>query len=228
MITVPPRNSVENAIQCAVPCMNGHAGTQRVRGTRQRCAISSGRRDHGAASAARRPSRRRTRLRGATSRPWACRSCHPCRGCRGRRPNARGRRGPPARCGARPRIRAETGADRPVAPSRVRVVVSGTSHGDERSEERQRRTDRAQLRRELLVKHDRAGVAVGEQVPQLVLDVAVVDVDRDRAQLERGQHRLEVLDRVVEVDRDVVARPDALARPACARDGRRARRARRT
>ena len=41
-ITVPPRNNVENAIQCAVPCMNGHAATQRVRGSRQRSAISSG------------------------------------------------------------------------------------------------------------------------------------------------------------------------------------------
>ena len=34
--------SVLNAIQCAVPCMNGQAGTQRVRDSRQRSAISSG------------------------------------------------------------------------------------------------------------------------------------------------------------------------------------------
>ena len=42
MITLPPLNSALNAIQCAVPCMNGHAGTHLVRGTRQRSAISSG------------------------------------------------------------------------------------------------------------------------------------------------------------------------------------------
>ena len=54
----------------------------------------------------------------------------------------------------------------------------------------QRRADRGELRRELAVEHDRAHVGVVEQVAQLVLDVAVVDVDRHRAELERGEHAL--------------------------------------
>ncbi len=37
MMTVPPLKSVVNAIQCAVPCMNGHAGRQRVRPVRAPC-----------------------------------------------------------------------------------------------------------------------------------------------------------------------------------------------
>ena len=60
--------------------------------------------------------------------------------------------------------------------------------------------------------HDRLHVGVVEQVAQLVLHVAVVHVHRDGADLERREHALEVLDRVVEVERDVVARPDALVR----------------
>ncbi len=42
MITLPPMKSELNAIQCAVPCMNGQIGTQRVRGCRHRSSISSG------------------------------------------------------------------------------------------------------------------------------------------------------------------------------------------
>ena len=53
-------------------------------------------------------------------------------------------------------------------------------------------------------------VGVVEQVAQLVLDVAVVDVDRDGPELEGGEHRLEVLGAVGQVDADVVAGPDAL------------------
>ena len=68
---------------------------------------------------------------------------------------------------------------------------------------------RVELRRELAVEHDRLGVGVVEEVAQLVLDVAVVHVDRHRAELERGEHALEVLDAVVEVERDVVAGADA-------------------
>ena len=40
--TAPPLNNAPKAIQCAVPCMNGHAGTHLVRAARQRSAISSG------------------------------------------------------------------------------------------------------------------------------------------------------------------------------------------
>ena len=53
-------------------------------------------------------------------------------------------------------------------------------------------------------------IGVGQQVAQLVLDVAVVDVDPDGPQLEDGPGGLDPLDRVVGVDPDVVARADAL------------------
>src|SRR5262249_51499971 len=53
-------------------------------------------------------------------------------------------------------------------------------------------------------------VRVAEQVAQLVLYVAVVDVDPDRADLEDRPERLDPLDRVVGVDADVLARPHAL------------------
>ena len=58
--------------------------------------------------------------------------------------------------------------------------------------------------------HHRLEVGVGEQIAQLVLDVAVVHVDRHRAQLERGEHALEVLVAVVHPQADVVGRPDAV------------------
>ena len=53
-------------------------------------------------------------------------------------------------------------------------------------------------------------VGVGEQVAQLVLDVAVVDVDPHRPELEDGPGRLHPLDAVQRVDPDVVAGPDAV------------------
>ena len=46
------------------------------------------------------------------------------------------------------------------------------------------------------VVHQRDEVGVVEEVAQLVLDVAVVDVDRDRAQLVGGEHRLDELEAV--------------------------------
>ena len=58
--------------------------------------------------------------------------------------------------------------------------------------------------------HERDEIGVVEQVPQLGFDVAVVDVDRDRAQLVRGEDRLDELVAVERVDADVVAGPDAL------------------
>ena len=42
MTTVPPLYSVMNAIQWAVPCMNGHAGRHRVRPACALSAICSG------------------------------------------------------------------------------------------------------------------------------------------------------------------------------------------
>ena len=71
-------------------------------------------------------------------------------------------------------------------------------------------------------------VGVVEEVPQLVLDVAVVHVDRNRAQLERGEHPFEVLDRVVEVAARRGRRGRCPARRARSRAGSPARPPRRT
>ena len=69
---------------------------------------------------------------------------------------------------------------------------------------------RGDERRELTLVDERLQVGVGQQVAQLVLDVAVVDVDPDGPQLEDGPGGLDPLDRVVGVDPDVVPRPDPL------------------
>jgi hypothetical protein len=58
--------------------------------------------------------------------------------------------------------------------------------------------------------HQRHQVGVVEQVGQLVLDVAEVDVDRHGPQLEGGHHGHHPLGRVLAVDPDVVADPDAV------------------
>ena len=57
---------------------------------------------------------------------------------------------------------------------------------------------------------DRLEVGVGEEIAELGLHVAVVHVHRHRAELERGEHALEVLVAVEEPQPDVVARDDAL------------------
>nr|WP_268794528.1 hypothetical protein [Pseudonocardia thermophila] len=62
-----------------------------------------------------------------------------------------------------------------------------------------------------LVHDQRRRCGVVERVAQLRLPVAVVDVDRHGAEVERGQHRLEVLRAVVQAHRDDVARPDPAA-----------------
>ena len=54
------------------------------------------------------------------------------------------------------------------------------------------------------MKHDRRGVGVVEEIEQLVFAVAVVGVDGHEAGLERGEHRFEVFDPVVEVLGDLV------------------------
>ena len=56
----------------------------------------------------------------------------------------------------------------------------------------------------------RLEVRVGQEVVQLVLDVAVVDVDPHRPQLEHGPQGLDPFDAVVRVNADVIAGPDAL------------------
>ncbi len=62
---------------------------------------------------------------------------------------------------------------------------------------------------ELGVGDERDGVGVGAHVGDLVGDIPVVDVDRDRPHLEAGQHRLQVLDVGVEVAGHVVPGADA-------------------
>ena len=54
-------------------------------------------------------------------------------------------------------------------------------------------------------------IGVVEEVQQFVLDIPEVDVDRDRSDLERGEHRDDPLDGVLPVDPDVVTVPEALA-----------------
>ena len=63
---------------------------------------------------------------------------------------------------------------------------------------------------ELLLVDERLQVCVLEDVRELVLDVAVVDVDPHRAELEDCPQRLDPLRAVVRVDADVVAGADAL------------------
>ena len=58
--------------------------------------------------------------------------------------------------------------------------------------------------------HERHHVRVVEQVLQLALDVAEVDVDQDRAGLDDAQHRDDDLDAVAAVEPDLVVLLDAL------------------
>jgi hypothetical protein len=67
---------------------------------------------------------------------------------------------------------------------------------------------RGDQRRQPPVVHQRGQVRVGEHVVQLVLDVAVVDVDRGGAELARRDQRLQCLDGVAGVEPDVISRPD--------------------
>ena len=52
--------------------------------------------------------------------------------------------------------------------------------------------------------HQRDHVGVLEQVAQFALDVAVVDVDQDRARLDDAHHRDDDLDAVAAVEADLV------------------------
>ena len=58
--------------------------------------------------------------------------------------------------------------------------------------------------------HQRHHVGVVEQVAEFTLDVAVVDVDQDRARLDDAQHRDDDLDAVAAVQPDLVVLLDAL------------------
>ena len=58
--------------------------------------------------------------------------------------------------------------------------------------------------------HERDEIGVVEDVGEFVLDIAVVDVDPHRAQLEHRPHGLDPLDAVESVDSDVVTATDPL------------------
>jgi hypothetical protein len=64
-------------------------------------------------------------------------------------------------------------------------------------------------RRELAVEDQRRRLRVREEIAQLLLDIAEVDVHRGGADLERRQRALDVLVAVVQVEGDAVARPHA-------------------
>ena len=57
--------------------------------------------------------------------------------------------------------------------------------------------------------YQRDELGLGKQVPQLGVDVPVVDVHRDRPQLVARQERLDQLDRIAAVDADMVPGTDA-------------------
>ncbi len=88
----------------------------------------------------------------------------------------------------------------------VRVVVS---HLDEQAKLRQPVTHSPDAVCERAVEHEHLGVAVLEQVRELVIEVAVVDVHRNRAMLVGAVLRDEVLGAVVQVDGDLAIGTDA-------------------
>ncbi len=102
--------------------------------------------------------------------------------------------------------------DRVLVVDRVEpgdVQAGAVFDGDEVRELGDEVLDRGELGRELAMEDHGLGVRIVEQIPELFLDVAVVDVHGHGADLERGEHALQVLDPVVQVERDVVARADA-------------------
>ncbi len=68
---------------------------------------------------------------------------------------------------------------------------------------------RGDMRSEFAMVHTRNHVRVAEHVLELFVDIAVIQVDRHRPDLEAGQHSLEVLVTVVQVQADLVADADA-------------------
>ncbi|SCE58840.1 hypothetical protein GA0115253_1078914 [Streptomyces sp. Termitarium-T10T-6] len=61
---------------------------------------------------------------------------------------------------------------------------------------------------ELAVEDQRSQVRVSVEVDQLLFDITVVDIHRHDPRLEGSQHRLEVFHPVVEMQPQVLARPD--------------------
>ena len=105
---------------------------------------------------------------------------------------------------------------RPGRDDRLVIVDAGGDHTVAVVRDlvtRDRPVDRARRHRardgagELVVVDDRGGVGVVEQVGELLVDVAVVDVHRHAAEQLRREERLEILGRVDQLDGDLVAGP---------------------
>ena len=156
-----------------------------------------------ASSGRRRPSPRRRCPRGATPHPWACPSCRPCTRCTGRRPSVRRSRARPTQPRAPPRSRSEPSITSPPLSSSTTSSGPGTGVCAERSPD-------PGCERPVIHQRDEIGVVV--EVRELRLHVPVVHVHGHRAELVRGEHGLEVLDAVVELQPDVVPRTDAALR----------------
>ena len=100
-----------------------------------------------------------------------------------------------------------------LGPLERRLVVERTRHQafaglvahlDPQLHLRHAIADSRERRCEPGVEHDRLRLRVAKEVDELLLDVAVVHVDRHAARLERAEHALQILVAVVEVERDVV------------------------
>ena len=87
---------------------------------------------------------------------------------------------------------------------------SGTrARPDEQAQRREPGRDVRDVPGQLGAEHHGRGVGVGQQREQLLAGVPVVDVDWHRAELEGGEHRLQVGGPVVQVARDLVPGTDA-------------------
>ena len=102
-----------------------------------------------------------------------------------------------------PRHRVGAGDHVVVRQSTVDVVLASVVDLDQQLQFGEPVDDPADTIGERRVVHQRLGVGVVEQVPQLVVEVAVVDVDGHAAHLERPVLGLEVLVAVVQVEPDL-------------------------
>ena len=93
--------------------------------------------------------------------------------------------------------------DHVVPPQRAVEMGATVVDLDDRAELGRPREHALDAVTQARVEEQHLAVGVLEQVEQLVVGVAVVDVDRDTAHLERRVLRDDVLDPVVEVERDL-------------------------
>ena len=106
------------------------------------------------------------------------------------------------------------GADQVLVPQRPVEERGAVVDLDDRAQGRDSRRHLGHLLAERAVEEQDLGVGVREEVGELVFEVAVVHVDGRAAALPRGEDALHVLDRVVEVARDlpVLAQPELAER----------------